>query len=46
MTGSLSSVPYLSAQSSDGAAVAFAEIGPVELKGVDGPIQLHIARRT
>jgi adenylate cyclase len=25
--------------------VAFAEIGPVELKGVSGPVQLHTARR-
>ncbi len=29
----------------DSAAVAFAEIGPVELKGVSGPIHLHAARR-
>ena len=30
---------------SDGSAAAFAEIGPVELKGVSGPIHLHAARR-
>ncbi len=28
-----------------GVGVAFAEIGPVELKGVSGPIHLHAARR-
>jgi adenylate cyclase len=27
------------------APVAFTEIGPVELKGVPGPVQLHTARR-
>jgi adenylate cyclase len=29
----------------DGGPVAFTEIGPVELKGVPGPLRLHIARR-
>jgi adenylate cyclase len=28
------------------APAAFTEIGPVELKGVNGPTQLHVARRT
>jgi hypothetical protein len=27
------------------APVAFEEIGPVELKGLAGPLSLHIARR-
>ena len=30
---------------SDGAAVAFTEIGPVELKGLAGALRLHVARR-
>lgn len=29
----------------EGAGASFAEIGPVELKGVSGPIHLHAARR-
>ena len=29
----------------EGAGAAFTEIGPVELKGVTGPTQLHVARR-
>jgi adenylate cyclase len=29
----------------DGGPVTFTEIGPVELKGVPGPLRLHIARR-
>jgi adenylate cyclase len=29
----------------DGASVSFTEIGPVELKGVTGPLQLHTASR-
>jgi adenylate cyclase len=29
----------------DGAPVSFVEIGPVELKGISGPLQLHTARR-
>jgi adenylate cyclase len=29
----------------DGGAVSFTEIGPVELKGVPGPLRLHTARR-
>jgi adenylate cyclase len=29
----------------DGAPVSFTEIGPVELKGVRGPLRLHTARR-
>jgi adenylate cyclase len=31
--------------SADGAAVRFAEIGPVELKGISGAIRLHAAHR-
>ncbi|MFL6186162.1 MAG: adenylate/guanylate cyclase domain-containing protein [Actinomycetes bacterium] len=30
----------------DGGPVTFTEIGPVELKGVPGPLRLHIARRS
>jgi class 3 adenylate cyclase len=30
---------------SDGAGVAFTEIGPVELKGVAGAMRLHAAHR-
>ena len=30
----------------DGGPVSFVEIGPVELKGVPGPLRLHIARRS
>jgi adenylate cyclase len=30
---------------SDGTSVAFTEIGDVELKGVSGPVRLHLARR-
>jgi adenylate cyclase len=29
----------------DGGPVAFTEVGPVELKGVSGPLRLHTARR-
>jgi adenylate cyclase len=29
----------------DGGPVAFTEVGPVELKGVSGPLRLHAARR-
>jgi adenylate cyclase len=29
----------------DGAPVTFTEVGPVELKGVSGPLRLHTARR-
>jgi adenylate cyclase len=32
-------------EASEGAEVAFREIGPVELKGVAGPIHLHAAQR-
>jgi len=32
-------------EASTGAEVAFREIGPVELKGVDGAVQLHAAHR-
>lgn len=31
---------------SDNVLVAFTALGPVELKGVSGPVQLHTARRT
>ena len=30
----------------EGGPVSFTEIGPVELKGVPGPLRLHIARRS
>ena len=30
----------------DGGPVMFTEVGPVELKGVPGPLRLHIARRS
>ena len=30
---------------SDGTLVAFAEIGPVELKGLSESVRLHVARR-
>jgi adenylate cyclase len=30
----------------EGGPVAFTEVGPVELKGVPGPLRLHIARRS
>jgi adenylate cyclase len=33
------------AEGADGASVSFVEIGPVELKGVSGTLQLHTARR-
>jgi adenylate cyclase len=29
----------------EGALVAFSEVGPVELKGVSGAVRLHVARR-
>jgi adenylate cyclase len=32
-------------EAADGLPVAFSEIGPVELKGVTGPLRLYIARR-
>jgi adenylate cyclase len=32
-------------EASEGAPVAFTDIGPVELKGVSGAIHLHAARR-
>ena len=32
-------------EASEGAAVSFAEIGPVELKGVAGAMRLHSAHR-
>jgi adenylate cyclase len=32
-------------EASGGVPAAFTEIGPVELKGVNGPTQLHVARR-
>jgi adenylate cyclase len=32
-------------EAADGAPVAFTEIGPVELKGVSGPLRLHRAHR-
>jgi hypothetical protein len=30
---------------SDGAGLAFSEIGPVDLKGLADPVRLHVARR-
>jgi adenylate cyclase len=33
-------------EASEGVGATFTEIGPVELKGVTGPVQLHIARRS
>jgi adenylate cyclase len=32
-------------EAADGVSVSFSEIGPVELKGVTGPLRLYIARR-
>jgi class 3 adenylate cyclase len=32
-------------QASGGTEITFTEIGPVELKGLSGPLQLHVARR-
>ena len=33
-------------EASDGGGVTFSEIGPVELKGVTGPVRLHVAHRS